>query len=194
MTIGLTKITVSSVEMAEQFADYGWKDICIAFPVNILEIDAINALASRVTLHLIVDHPDIVTFLDQHLNHNVHMWVDIDAGYGRTGIWVNNEAEIIRLATQVDRCKNMNLVGILTHSGETYNCRGKEEILNLHQRVFETLKSVQSKLRNEGLAHQLSIGDTPIASTLTDFEGIDEIRPGNLALYDITQSCGLVSS
>ncbi|RAP31734.1 alanine racemase [Candidatus Marinamargulisbacteria bacterium SCGC AG-343-D04] len=188
MNIGITKITVSSVEMAEQFAEYGWKDICIAFPVNILEIDAINALASRVKLYLIVDHSDVVTFLDQNLSHDIQVWIDIDAGYGRTGVLVSDNREIVHLAKQIDHSEKMNLAGILTHSGETYACRGKEDILKLHQGVFETLKSVQSILKNEGLAYQLSVGDTPIASTLTHFEGIDEIRPGNLALYDMTQS------
>ncbi len=44
---GINKCTVSSVEMAEYFAENGWKDITIAFPFNILEINEINKLLIR---------------------------------------------------------------------------------------------------------------------------------------------------
>ncbi|MHA1225086.1 MAG: alanine racemase, partial [Candidatus Heimdallarchaeaceae archaeon] len=43
-------ITVSSVKMAECFATDGWKDITIAFPVNILEIEKINKLSKKIDL------------------------------------------------------------------------------------------------------------------------------------------------
>ena len=39
---GVTAITASSVSMARYFADHGWHDITVAFPVNWREIDAIN--------------------------------------------------------------------------------------------------------------------------------------------------------
>ena len=39
---GIDRITVSSVSMASYFADHGWDDILIAFPVNLLEIKKIN--------------------------------------------------------------------------------------------------------------------------------------------------------
>ncbi len=45
---GVNKITVSSVQMAEYFAESGWKDILIAFPVNIRETEQINRLASKI--------------------------------------------------------------------------------------------------------------------------------------------------
>ena len=40
---GVDKITVSSVSMAKYFIEHNWKDITIAFPFNILEIDDINS-------------------------------------------------------------------------------------------------------------------------------------------------------
>jgi D-serine deaminase-like pyridoxal phosphate-dependent protein len=32
-----------------------------------------------------------------------------------------------------------------------------------------------------------SLGDTPTCSTATNFEGVDEIRPGNFVFYDLVQ-------
>ena len=39
---GVRHITVSSAQMAEYFAQHGWTDITIAFPVNILEIEKLR--------------------------------------------------------------------------------------------------------------------------------------------------------
>ena len=51
---GVRKINVSSLVMAEYFFAHGWRDIFIAFPVNCLAVDRLNALASACTLHLMV--------------------------------------------------------------------------------------------------------------------------------------------
>ena len=41
---GVTAITVSSVSMAQKFADAGWDDITIAFPLNIREAEKVAHL------------------------------------------------------------------------------------------------------------------------------------------------------
>ena len=53
---GVKAITVSSVSMAWYFADNGWDDITIAFPVNVLEISEINSLAARINLNVLVEN------------------------------------------------------------------------------------------------------------------------------------------
>ena len=45
---GVSTITVSSVDMALYFAEHGWNDITIAFPVNLRQIRTINMLARQV--------------------------------------------------------------------------------------------------------------------------------------------------
>ena len=64
---GIVKITVSSVSMARFFARHGWKDITIAFPVNLSEIDEIEQLASHITLNLLVESTFSTQYLADHL-------------------------------------------------------------------------------------------------------------------------------
>ena len=40
--------------MVKYFADYGWNDITIAFPVNIREFSEIEILAKRIILNVLV--------------------------------------------------------------------------------------------------------------------------------------------
>ena len=83
---GIIKITVSSVSMAEYFANHGWNDITIAFPVNLLEINEINRLVSDISLNLLVESSFSARFLNEHLTNCVGIFIKIDTGYHRTGI------------------------------------------------------------------------------------------------------------
>ena len=55
---GVDKITVSSLNMAMKFAEWGWNDITVAFPVNCLEHEKINALAAKIRLNLLLVHSE----------------------------------------------------------------------------------------------------------------------------------------
>ena len=55
---GVNCITVSSLTMANYFADAGWNDITIAFSVNIPEIPEINELAGRINLNVLIENKE----------------------------------------------------------------------------------------------------------------------------------------
>lgn len=185
---GVEAITVSSVEMAMYFAQHGWRDITIAFPVNILEIESINKLASEIQLHLLAESEEVVTFLDRNLQAEVGMWLKIDVGYHRTGILWDQFDEVIALAQQIDHSKIMTFKGLLTHAGHTYRARSGNEIRAIYHDTILKLQQLKKKLIEQGfVSTQISIGDTPSCSVVDDFSGVDEIRPGNFVFYDIMQ-------
>jgi len=185
---GVASITVSSVEMAEYFANNGWKDISIAFPVNIREIDKINELTKKVQLHLLVESKDTIYFLQKHLANSVQMWIKVDTGYHRTGILWNEKSLIYELATGIKNSDKMILKGLLTHAGHTYHAGSKKEIKNIYNETVSRLKQAQTSLQNAGFQKvEISSGDTPSCSLIDDFSDVDEIRPGNFVFYDVTQ-------
>ncbi|MFO1528905.1 MAG: hypothetical protein U1F77_03975 [Kiritimatiellia bacterium] len=55
---GVEAITVSSPDMAVEFAADGWDDILIAVPLNPGAVDIYRDLSERIALGLLVDHPD----------------------------------------------------------------------------------------------------------------------------------------
>lgn len=185
---GVKAITVSSVEMAEYFAEHGWNDITIAFIVNVRQIEQINALANKITLNLLVDSFNTVEFLDKHLTANVNLWIKVDTGYHRTGINWDDEATLSHLIRRIKNCEKMHFEGLLTHNGLTYNAKSREEIKDLHEDSIIKLKDIQERLFLQGFSIvKLSIGDTPACSVVEDFKGINEIRPGNFVFYDVMQ-------
>jgi D-serine deaminase-like pyridoxal phosphate-dependent protein len=185
---GVDAITVSSVQMAMYFAQHGWKDITIAFPVNILEIDKINKLASSIQLNLLVESKETVTFLAKNLQAIVDVWIKIDIGYHRTGIPWDHFDEIAALNHQIKSSDKMAFRGLLTHSGHTYRSRSTADVTAIYHETVQRLQELKTRLIAKGFqGTQISIGDTPSCSIIEDFSGVDEIRPGNFVFYDIMQ-------
>ena len=184
---GVKKITVSSVQMAKYFAEEGWEDILIAFPVNILEIEKINQLASKIKLSLLIESKDSAEFLKKSLNYKTGIYIKIDTGYHRTGIASNNFNEINKILEIIGNSKNLKFTGFLTHAGHTYNCKSKEEINKIHSDSINQLKVIKDNFINNFSEAIISIGDTPSCSIANDFKYVDEIRPGNFVFYDVMQ-------
>jgi D-serine deaminase-like pyridoxal phosphate-dependent protein len=184
---GVTAITVSSVDMARYFADHGWQDILIAFPINLRQLADINELAGRITLHLLVESAETVRQLSQGLRHDVQVWLKIDAGYGRTGLPWQDGAAITAVAEAITQAPHLRLAGLLTHSGHTYRATSAGEAAHIFQESVQRMRAAQTGLREQGVETAVSVGDTPGCSAVTRFDGIDEIRPGNFIFYDLTQ-------
>lgn len=185
---GVDAITVSSVNMGIYFAQDGWQDITVAFPVNILEIQKINQLAGNVTLNLLVESSDAVSFLEARLVHDVNAWIKIDVGYGRTGIPWNAFDRIRDLARQIEQSRRLSLRGLLTHAGHSYHAQSKQEIRTIYEDSVSKLTEIRKQLKSAGFSGiELSVGDTPSCSLVEEFSDVDEIRPGNFVFYDAMQ-------
>ena len=181
--LGVDKITVSSLEMAEYFSRE-WIDITVAFPVNILEINTINDLAAKIRLNLLVESGDAVIFLAEHLKYEVGYFIKIDVGYHRAGLSPADTDKIDDILAFSEDSELLKFQGFLTHAGHTYGCRSEEEILKVYQESTEQMRTLKERYPYA----MLSIGDTPSCSVVDDFTGIDEIRPGNFVFYDLMQN------
>jgi len=185
---GIDAITVSSVEMAFYFADSGFKDILIAFPVNILELEKINEIASEVDLHLLVDSEVTLDIINRDINETISVYIKIDTGYRRSGLVWNENKRILGLAQRI-ASSHHSFKGILTHSGHSYQTSSHAEITSVYKDSTQKMNSVADHLRTNGVKDFIiSTGDTPCCSVVQKFYDIDEIRPGNFVFYDVMQA------
>ncbi|OIP01676.1 MAG: hypothetical protein AUJ98_03525 [Bacteroidetes bacterium CG2_30_33_31] len=184
---GVSFITVSSLNMAKFFSDYGWDDITIAFPLDIGEINEIDQLAKKINLQILITNKTHLEHLSS-LKNRVGVMIEIDTGYHRTGIDFKKMEEVKSLITDIYAQPNLFFMGLLSHYGNSYQSRGKEQIEGTYNRSTHRLIELQKRLAKElGSVIFLSIGDTPTTSVVTKFDGIDEIRPGNFVYYDLMQ-------
>lgn len=181
---GVNKITVSSIDMAVYFAENGWLDITIAFPVNILEIQTLNKLASKITLNLVVESEETVCFLNENMKHPANIWIKIDTGYGRAGVsWLNDNL-VKKIISTIE--SPLKFQGLLAHFGHTYKEKNQSVIQGIYNVGVERLHSLKNKLQLVNCL--ISVGDTPSCSLVENFGDVTEIRPGNFAFYDLMQA------
>lgn len=184
---GVTKITVSSLRMAQYFAAE-WNDITVAFPVNILEIATINELAVRISLNVLVESTDSLSYLARHLKHKVRFYIKVNIGNQRAGVLPEDDAAIQAMLEVAENSAHLHFLGFLGHAGQTYTCRGKSVIQAAHDMARAKLVAVKKRYKGQHPNCIASYGDTPSCSVAENFEGIDEIRPGNFVFYDVMQA------
>jgi D-serine deaminase-like pyridoxal phosphate-dependent protein len=185
---GVAAITVSSIEMARYFADAGWQDIMIAFPINVRDIAHVNDLAQTIDLGVLISDLQTIQILDAGLQAPVAAWIEVDVGDGRSGFAWDHAKDVVTAATAIEETENLRLAGLLGHAGHLYRSRGITEIQSNHAVAVEKLRVATSALEAGGWKDFLvSTGDTPSCSRAEDFAGEDEIRPGNFVFYDLMQ-------
>lgn len=185
--LGIHSITVSSVSMAKFFSAYGWRDITIAFPVNVLESGLISELASELNLNILGDTSTILPLLENGLTYRVGFFIEIDTGHHRTGVFWKDLAEIDRMLEFLTTSTRLQFKGFLTHSGHTYSADSQEEILDIYKDSVRKMAYLKDFYKEAWPELIISIGDTPGCSLAEDFSGVDEIRPGNFIFYDLMQ-------
>jgi D-serine deaminase-like pyridoxal phosphate-dependent protein len=183
---GIDRITVSSVDMARYFAEDGWNDITIAFPTNVRERGSISHLHKSISLNLIVDNRETINAIDSWGLDGIGLFIEVDAGYHRTGADIKDVERLRELVDQVSSSDSINWKGFLIHNGHTYKARGKEHIISAHRASLELFRML-NQYKEDFPEIIISVGDTPAFSAIDRFSGFDEMRPGNFIFYDIAQ-------
>lgn len=183
---GVRQITTSSLRMAQYFAD-DWSDITVAFPVNVREMDKIQDLAARIQLNVLAESPEALHALASGLQDPVGIFFKIDVGTHRTGIDPHKIGYIRELLQICQSSSLLTFKGFLAHAGHAYREHTEAEIVKVHQESIRLLQNLKKEFIREFPRLLISSGDTPTASRMQDFSGLDEIRPGNLVFYDLYQ-------
>lgn len=184
---GIKSITVSSVKMAQYFAQNGWKDITVAFPFNCLEIPAVNdLLANGIDLKILVTEKETLERLSSEIKNHLGVMIEIDAGYGRSGVPAADRRKIESLVEIIEATEHLSFYGLYCHSGNTYHVDSRDEIKNIWSAAIQQILDIKDYLGDRNL--KIRMGDTPGCSVVDDMLGVDEIGPGNFIFYDLVMN------
>ncbi|WP_420387325.1 alanine racemase [Roseivirga sp.] len=186
---GVSRITVSSVKMAEYFASAGWKDITIAFPFNILEAEVINRLlAEGVKITILVSDADLLPMLDGVFHAEVQVLVEIDAGYGRSGIAASDRETLKSIVEAINKNEQLVFYGLYCHPGNTYHADSIEDIRLIWSSSIKKMNLLKNLIAPMVDQVIIRMGDTPGCTVVEDMRGVDEIGPGNFIFYDLVMN------
>jgi D-serine deaminase-like pyridoxal phosphate-dependent protein len=184
---GAVGLTVATIGEAEVFADAGFADLFIAYPLIAAgpKADRLRRLASRCVLSVGADSTAGVEMLAAALKGvttSVRLLIEIDSGGARTGVRPELAGSLARHA----RDCGFEVVGAFTHEGHGY--RGTEQRQTAGQDAVSSLDGAASSLRAEGIEPLvLSAGATPTFE-LSARGIVTEERPGTYVFGDRQQA------
>ena len=181
-------ITVSTLEEARAFAKHGFTDITYAVPIERGKFpEAIELKRNGTKLNLLTDDAATVDALNSaagEAGETFDVFLKIDCGTHRVGVEPDSP-QAIDIPRRISDAANLNLAGLLTHAGHSYDVKTSEEILQIARHERDSMVELADRLRGDGIdVPCVSIGSTPTMTQVDHLDGIDEIRPGNYIFFD----------
>jgi len=190
MEAGAAGIAVAKLGEAEVMAEAGITDIQIANQiVGRLKLPRLLALSRKAHVSVAVDTLENLRELSEFFSQNnetIDVLIEIDSGLHRSGI--DDAAQVIRLARDIEGAPGIRFAGLLTHAGHAYAAADFEEVAEIGRREGEFMDEIATALREDGLTVEVvSVGSTPTAPYSSAVPGVTELRVGNYIFNDAMQ-------
>ncbi|RVB80590.1 MULTISPECIES: alanine racemase [unclassified Mesorhizobium] len=191
LALGAIGVTASKPSEALPFIQAGAPSLLLAFPI--IDAERLRGLSA-----LAAEHETATTFiLDSEAGadaladaarqagriFDVH--IKIDVGLGRVGVLPMSSA-LTTLGEVVARNPKLRLTGLISHAGHGYGATSRSMLAQISRQERLLMLETRQRLAPLGLPLRITVGSTPTVLATDDFSGIDEIRPGNYALFDLT--------
>lgn len=187
---GAIGITVAKVGEAEVFANHGFTDIRIAYPVSTLNVSRVLALMEKTNLSIVVDNETVATLWSERMlasKRKLDVLVKVDVGFHRCGI-NPIKTDAASFVSRIATLPGLKLRGLLSHAGHSYAAESRHEIAEIAKKEARSLDEIAKHATNMGTKiKELSVGSTPTAQFSLLEKSVTELRPGNYVFYDLTQ-------
>jgi D-serine deaminase-like pyridoxal phosphate-dependent protein len=187
---GAIGICCAKLGEAEVFADAGFTDIRVPYPINPVNAPRVMALLEKTTLSFIVDHLDVARGWSDAMSRaarTVDVLVKVDVGFHRCGI-DPALATAVPFIKEVSALPGLNLRGLLSHAGHGYHAGSPDDLRSIAEHEATTLQTLATAARDDGVQiDELSAGATPTARFSLQQDWLTEYRAGNYVYFDRTQ-------
>jgi len=196
LAAGAAGLTLAKTSEAEVFADLGFDDLFLGYPiVGADKARRLLALSDRIRLAVGVDSVEGAQSLAgvfHAAGRRLRVLLKIDSGFHRVGVAPEGA---VALARRVAELPGLDLAGVFTHAGQGYGGRTPDEVARIGAEEGRIVAETAEALRAAGLpAGEVSLGSTPTAASAMTGRGVTECRPGTYVYNDRSQvalgSCG----
>lgn len=188
---GASGFTVARVHEARLLLDAGLAPVTIAYPL--ISAETVTALLQVAgvpgRLRFISDSEAGIAALSaaaRSVGFPADVFLKVDVGLHRCGVDPKGDAALA-LATVIELDPHLRFAGLLSHAGHAYGAGDPAGIRAVATTELHLLADLRARLERCGIAVPcVSIGSTPTLFANAGFEGVDEVRPGNYAFFDLT--------
>jgi len=187
---GAIGICCAKLGEAEVFAEAGFQDIRVPYPINPANADRVIALLDSTRLSFIVDHPAVARQWSDVMvgaRRETDILIKVDVGFHRCGIDPDSR-DALKIIRDIAALPGLRLRGLLSHAGQTYHAHSEDELLTMARAEAQTMGDLAERCRKMGVPiDEVSAGATPPARFSLQQTGFTEYRPGNYVYFDRTQ-------
>jgi D-serine deaminase-like pyridoxal phosphate-dependent protein len=190
---GAEGLTCAKVSEAAVFAEAGFRDLLVAYPLTEEKARVLRELAERTGARVstVADSAEGIRGLSaawRDAPEPLPVHLKVDTGLHRVGVPVENAESAADLARGIAEARGLRLAGLLTHEGHTYLAASSEEVARIGREAAAGLVALAEELRAGGVETPgVSVGSTPSARHSVGVPGVTELRPGNYVYHDAIQ-------
>lgn len=187
---GAVGITCAKLGEAEVFANKGFDDILIAFPIIGKEkLARLRALAKEITISTVVDSVEVaegLSTIGEQIGKKIPVYIEIDSGIQRCGRQPGDDT--VQFARSIQHLQGIEIMGVLSYAGQIYGLRSKDELHKMAKYEATTLVETANALKDAGFnIREISGGSSISTKFAYDMQGITEVRAGNYIFHDVAQ-------
>ncbi|AXA53762.1 DSD1 family PLP-dependent enzyme [Pseudomonas thivervalensis] len=188
LAAGACGVTVSTLKEAQYCFAEGICDVFYAVAIAPGKLtQALQLRRKGCQLSLLTDSLDaaraIVAFGQRH-NERFDVWIEIDCDGHRSGLDLEDHSllEVARVLSE----GGMQLRGVMTHAGSSYELDTPEALQALAEQERNLCVNAAQRIRQAGFpCPEVSIGSTPTALSALNLEGVTEVRAGVYVFFDL---------
>ena len=185
-------VCVSTLKEAEYYFSHGITDIIYAVGISPIKMQrSIDLIKRGAQLTLLVDNMEQVNFVAEFADKEqvtIEVLIEIDCDGHRSGV-AQTDPILLEIGRALHHNSGTSLAGILTHAGESYNCKSDNELREIAQLERDVAVQCADILRADNLpCETVSVGSTPTANFAQDLSGITEVRAGVFVFYDLVMA------
>jgi D-serine deaminase-like pyridoxal phosphate-dependent protein len=188
----VTGITVSTLKEADYFFEHGIRDILYAVGITPGKLDHVARLRRHgADVAVVLDSAEAaqaVVDKGAALRERFPVLIEIDCDGHRAGVQPDDPA-LIALGRVLAGSSSVELRGVMTHAGSSYNAKSIDEIRAIAEKERRTAVRCADALKAAGLpCPVVSVGSTPTALYGESFQGITEVRAGVFVFFDLVMA------
>jgi D-serine deaminase-like pyridoxal phosphate-dependent protein len=185
-------ITVSTLKEAGYFLSHGIRDIVYAVGIAPGKLAHAAALIRQgAILTLILDSVAAAAVVAEAAGRErvkFRVLIELDVDGQRAGVSPEGDS-LLEIANQLAHSEGVELRGVMTHAGGSYNCRSESALRAMAERERAGSVRAAERIRAAGLpAPCVSVGSTPTALFATNLAGVTEVRAGVYMFNDLVMA------
>ncbi len=185
-------ITVSTLKEAQFFFQHGFTDILYAVGIVPNKLPQVAEMVQAgCDLKMVLDNPDMAQLIvdkARQFECDFKFMIELDTDGHRSGVDPKSD-ELIVVGNCLKNAANVELLGVMTHAGESYSCFTTEAQLAMARQERDLSLLAAKRLRAHGIdCHHVSIGSSPTAHAIDNLDGITEVRAGVYVFFDLVMS------